>query len=571
MLLPLKIFKGLTLFLFVPFFCSGAFADSYTLHIDRLPQSLEGRHREGIGINGTSPGPLLRWREGEVVEIKVVNHLDRQTSIHWHGLILPYRMDGVPGISFDGIPAGETFVYRFKAQQSGTYWYHGHTDFQEQEGLYGPIVIEPLENKDPPSDRSYPILLADWTDENPRQIYSHLKAQSDYYNFDRVTALDFIKQVHQKGFSEAFSENLEWGSMRMNQTDLADVTGATYSYLVNGRGNLDPWIGEFKKGEVVRLHLINASAMTYFDVSIPGLEMLVIQSDGQPVQPLRTTRLRISVAETYDVLVRPEASHSYPIFAESLDRSGSAIGILTDDPNRRPAIPAKTPPQYLSVSEMMGGMHGMHGMSMAEDGTKEASEPMAMPMSAHEGMEDMDMSNTRIGAMASMTEKPSGMTMDHGGHQAHGAMAHDAPRPGIDYALEIDGYQPFKNRTAHSNARSYDHEIKLRLTGNMIRYIWSLDDVVYENAEPIRLKKGERVKITYINESMMNHPMHLHGMWQDLDNGQGDVIPRKHIINVRPGQTTSVYVDADAPGQWAFHCHLMYHMASGMFRKVIVE
>ena len=548
---------------------ASVYCGTYELRIHEIHQNIDGRSHVGVGVNGFSPAPLLHWKEGEDVEIKVINQMDRPTSIHWHGLILPYMMDGVPGISFDGIAPGKSFTYRFTLKQSGTYWYHGHTDFQEQEGLYGPIVIDPLENRDPPSDRSYPIVLSDWTDENPRRIFAKLKAQSDYYNFDRITVSDFLEEVRSKGFIEAFSENLEWGSMRMNQTDLSDVTGDTYSYLINGKGHQPPWIGEFKKGEVVRLHLINASAMTYFDVSIPGLEMLIIQSDGQFVQPVRTSRIRIAVAETYDVLVRPEAGHAYAVFAESLDRTGSAMGILTSDPNLRPETPKRTDPKYLDVNAMMGGMAGM---SMSEEGSKGSNETMAMPMASHADMSGMTMAKMD---MPHKKDNEPGVNknseMRHGDHDASTSMMRDGPVPGVDYPLEIEGYQPFKSEKAKPNSRSFDHEIKLRLTGNMMRYIWSLDDVVYDDAAPIRLKKGERVKITYINETMMNHPMHLHGMWQDLDNGQGERIPRKHTINVQPGQTTSVYVDVDAPGQWAFHCHLVYHMASGMFRKVIVE
>jgi CopA family copper-resistance protein len=545
------------------------FSGTYELRIHENHQTIDGRSHVGVGVNGFSPAPLLHWKEGEDVEIKVINQMDRPTSIHWHGLILPFMMDGVPGISFDGIAPGKSFTYRFTLKQSGTYWYHGHTDFQEQEGLYGPIVIDPLENRDPPSDRSYPIVLSDWTDENPRRIFAKLKAQSDYYNFDRITVSDFLEEVRSKGLIEAFSENLEWGSMRMNQTDLSDVTGDTYSYLINGKGHQPPWIGEFKKGEVVRLHLINASAMTYFDVSIPGLEMLIIQSDGQSVQPVRASRIRIAVAETYDVLVRPEAGHAYAVFAESLDRTGSAMGILTSDPNLRPETPKRTDPKYLDVNAMMGGMAGM---SMSEEGSKGSNETMAMPMASHVDMSGMTMA--KMDMLHKKDNEPGvnkNSEMRHGDHDASTSMMRDGPVPGVDYPLEIEGYQPFKSEKAKPNSRSFDHEIKLRLTGNMMRYIWSFDDVVYDDAAPIRLKKGERVKITYINETMMNHPMHLHGMWQDLDNGQGERIPRKHTINVQPGQTTSVYVDVDAPGQWAFHCHLVYHMASGMFRKVIVE
>lgn len=540
-------------FLFCFFLSGASSAGVYEIHIDSLRQGVEGRIRDGIGFNGQSPGPLLRWKEGEDVEIRVTNHLDRPSSIHWHGLILPYTMDGVPGISFEGIPPGSSFTYRFKVQQSGTYWYHGHSDFQEQEGLIGPIIIDPREAPDSPEIRDIPVVLSDWTDENPRRIYSKLKAQPDYYNFNRITVSGFMDQVRTKGFSAALSDSLGWGDMRMNQTDLADVTGYTYTYLINGGSASNPWIGRIKPDETVRLRLINASAMTYFDVRIPGLDLWVVGSDGQPIQPLRANSLRISVAETYDVIVHPKSGVAYPVFAESMDRSGYAMGVLTDNPKLKPVIPDPTPAKYPSLEDMMAYMgHSSHGKAGHEAHSSEGEKT--------QGSREL---------ASGMMHHGHDMTL-HGNPMKMGAIKGEIPP--LASALSVDDYAPIKPAASRApGSREFDRELKIRLTGNMSRYIWSMNDVVYEDAEPIRLKLGERIKITYINETMMNHPMHLHGMWQDLDNGDVGGFPRKHIISVKPGQTTSVFVEVDAPGAWAFHCHLVYHMASGMFRKVIVE
>ena len=534
-------------------------ARTYELNISRQAEKIENRDRDSVVVNGQSPAPLLKFKEGEEVTLKVTNQLDTDSSIHWHGLILPYDMDGVPDISFKGIPPGTTFTYQFKVQQTGTYWYHGHSGFQEQEGLLGPILIEPKDAPIIEGQKSFPIVLSDWTDEDPDRIYAKLKAQPDYYNYSRVTWSSFLDQVHKDGFVEALKENLAWGQMRMNQTDLSDVSGSTYTYLINGSPSSSPWKGLVKPGEPVKLHFINASAMTYFDVSVPGLDMTVIEADGQAIKPIQASRLRIAVAETYTVIVTPKPGIAYAIFAESLDRSGFALASLTPRADLLPEIPPRTPPQYLTVEEVMSS-HDMAGMGNREVIKKYPEEKTPMT-----NMEGMPMDHASMGHGPEMTSMAG---MDHTGMSEH-AMG---TMPGMEAKpIDLPDYSSLTSATDRNERKDYDREIKIRLTGNMVRYIWSIDDVVYEKAEPIRLKLGERIKLTYKNETMMNHPMHLHGMWQDIDVGKGGSNPRKHVINVKPGETRSVYVNVDAPGQWAFHCHLVYHMAAGMFRKVIVE
>lgn len=525
-------------------------AGTYNFTIERSPEAVGHRLRQSVLVNKSSPAPLLKWQEGEEVIINVTNKLDISTSIHWHGLILPYQMDGVPDISFPGIMPGETFTYKYKVNQAGTYWYHGHSGFQEQEGLLGPIIVEPKEKPPVAADRSYAIVLSDWTDENPTRILEKLKAQPDYYNNHRRTVGDFFQTVQDIGLIEAFKERFTWGQMRMNATDLADVTGYTYTFLINGKSTQEQWSGLFKAGEVVRLHFINASAMTYFDVRIPGLTMQVVQVDGQDIVPVSAAQFRMAVAETFDVIVRPDASKAYAIFAESLDRSGSVQATLTAKPELKPETPKPTPPTYLTAESMMKShtMAGHEGMDMGSASSMSQESPM-------DPEQKMTMGDNHAGMMHAAS--------------SHASMAmpmQDAPSQN----RVLDGYDWITSAQPHDN-RKADREIKVRLTGNMARYIWSIDDVVYEEAEPIRLKLGERVRFTYVNETMMNHPMHLHGMWQDLDVGRGPLNPRKHTINVKPGETTSVDVTVDASGEWAFHCHLVYHMATGMFRKVIVE
>jgi len=538
-------------------------AGTYDLVIDQKAVNVTGRERTALVANGSLPAPTLRWREGEEVTLRVTNRLDEPTSIHWHGIVLPYDMDGVPGISFPGIPPGETFTYRFKLRQSGTYWYHGHSAMQEQLGLMGAIIVEPVKGDTHTYDRDYMVILSDWSDEKPHRVLSKLKKQSDYYNFQKRTVFDFFRDLSDKGGKETLADRLAWGEMRMDPTDIADVTGYTYKFLVNGQTSEANWTALFKPGERIRLRFINGAAMTHFDVRIPGLKMRVIQADGQDVEPVDVDEFRIAVAETYDVLVEPRETRAYTIFAEAMDRSGYARATLAPRRGMRAEVPALRPRPLVSLAEM-GAAHGMnHGSS--DHGAHAATDHSPATETGTSGHEGHDMAGMDPAAMPDMNHAIS----SHASHEGH-AMA-DHGQEHADTGHRVLSYADLKSAEKHADWREPDREITLRLTGTMNRYIWSFNGKKYSEAEPIRLKYGERVRFTYINETMMNHPVHLHGMWQDLDNGKGPFNPRKHVVNVKPGETVHVDVPVDAPGEWAFHCHLVYHMETGMFRKIIVE
>ncbi len=519
-------------------------AEVYDITVDAIETDNGAFTREAVGFNGSSPGPVLRFREGEEVTINVTNNLDQSTSIHWHGLILPFEMDGVPTISFDGIAPGETFTYRFPIMQSGTYWYHSHSHLQEPDGAYGAIVIEPQEREPFRYDKDYVVLLTDQHPDSASRILRNLKMMPDYYNRQQRTFLDFFDDVEDDGLSATLDERSDWGAMRMMPTDIEDVQG--YVALINGHGPEQNWTALFEPGERVRLRFINASAMAYFDVRIPGLEMTVVQADGNNVQPVKVDEFRIAVAETYDVIVRPREDRAYTIFAESMGRTTYARGTLAPREGMQADVPELRDPPLLTMADMgmSGDMAGMdHGtMDMGSGG---------MDMSG-------DMAGMDHGAMAGMTPDPF--------YAAGGGLTPEAANGG-----KMLSYTDLKAQNPLYPDREATREIEIRLTGNMERYIWSIDGVTYADADPIRLQYGERVRFKFVNETMMTHPMHLHGMWSILDNGSGQWDPLKHVVSVAPGTTLYTETEVDAPGEWAFHCHLAYHAASGMFRKVIVE
>lgn len=521
--------------------CTSCIADTYPLSIGEKSINLLGKSQQAVLANGTLPAPTLHWHEGELVTLQVTNHLKEHTSLHWHGIILPYQMDGVPGISFDGIAPGETFTYQFKVQQHGTYWYHGHSGMQEQMGLYGALIIDPPHEHNP-VERDYVILLSDWPEADPHRTLARLKKQSDYYNFQKRTLFDVVRDIRQLGFANTMADRLAWGEMRMDPTDLADVTGANYRFLVNGHTPEMDWTALFAAGDKVRLRFINASAMTHFDIRIPGLKMRVTAADGQAVKPVEVDEFRIAVAETYDVLVEPQSDQAYSIFAEAMDRSGYASATLTPRSELKAAIPALRPLTLLTLNEM-GAMHGTHGTHDSADNTGTAPEQHSVDHAGHN---------------PAMADNP------------HAAHLHQMPMADIESYPTLS-YHQLSAAEPNTDWAPPDREITLRLTGNMKRYIWSFDDIKYADAEPIKVRYGEHIRFHYVNETMMNHPIHLHGLWQYLDNGKGPFNPKKHVINVKPGETVNVDVFADAEGEWAFHCHLLYHMDTGMFRKFVVE
>ena len=590
--------------------------NEFDLTIGKQAVNFTGAPRYATTVNGSLPAPVLRFKEGETVSLSVTNTLAEDSSIHWHGLILPTDMDGVPGLSFDGIKPGETYNYQFKVNQSGTYWYHSHSGFQEQTGLYGAIVIEPKEPAPYTYDRDYVVMLSDWTDEDPNDVYAKLKKMSHYYNFNERTLGDTWNDIKEKGIDATFQEREMWNVMRMSQTDISDVTGYTYSFLMNGVTPADGWKGLFKKGEKVLLRFINSAAMTFFDVRIPGLKMTVVAADGQYVQPITIDEFRIGVAETYDVIVEPEHDMAYTLFAQSIDRSGYARGTLTPDYSLIGEVPELDQVPLLTHGDMgMGGMdHSMHNMNssgkmndampnMADSGKMDhsmhnmgssekmdhsmhnmgSSEKMDHSMHNMGGSEKMDHSMHSMGGSekmdSSMSSSASGMTKHaETEYGPHVDMRADNPQYRLDdpgVGLRNNGrhvltYADLKNLNPTPDPREPTREIDLHLTGNMSRYMWSINGVKYSEADPIQLEYGERVRINFVNDTMMNHPMHLHGMWSDLETGDNNYLPRKHTIIVQPGAKISYRVTADAKGKWAFHCHLIYHML-GMFREVHVS
>lgn len=561
---------------------SAALAGTYNLTVDEVTIDTGEFTKTGIGYNGASPGPVLRFKEGEDVVINVTNNLSEDTSIHWHGLILPYQQDGVPGISYDGIAPGETFTYRFPIIQTGTYWFHSHSGFQEPDGAYGAIIIEPKKREPFRFDREYVVQLTDAHPHSGNRVMRNLKMSSDYYNRQQRTLFSFLNDAEEKGLDAALADRGAWGEMRMMPTDIEDVQG--YTPLINGKGPSQNWTGLFEPGERVRLRFINSSAMAYFDIRIPGLEMLVVQADGNNVQPVKVDEFRIAVAETYDVIVRPKEDKAFTIFAESMGRTAYARGTLAPREGMEADVPELREPPLLTMADMgmahgdMEGMdHGsMTGMDHSEMGT--ATHTMAdgtvMQGMNHEGGASMNHSMAD-GTMMQGSEHGGMEGMDHSGMTMKKADPYYAPGSGLTPSAANGGkflsYADLKAQAPLYEDREATREIELRLTGNMERYIWSLNGVKFSEAEPIRLQYGERVRFKFINETMMTHPMHLHGMWSILDNEKGKWDPIKHVVSVSPGTTVYMETEVDAPGQWAFHCHLSYHADSGMFRKVIVE
>ena len=596
------------------------------LVIDTLAFRVKGRTGHAIAVNGTVPGPTIRFREGQDAVIRVRNHLSESTSIHWHGVLLPPAMDGVPGVSFAGIPPGAEFTYRFPVRQSGTYWAHSHSGAQELLGLYLPLVIDPIEPEPLASQRDHVIMLSDWSFLAPGKIIDKLKKDAGYFNYQRRTPADLFHDAAQKGPASAIGERLTWAKMRMDPTDFADVTGATYHYLINGLSPDANWTGLFSSGERVRLRFIAAGAMSYFDVRIPGLRMTVIQADGQNVRPIEVDQFRIAPGETFDVLVQPE-DRAYTIFAESMDRSGYARGTLAPHAGMSAAVPSRRPRQVRTMADMgMGDMAGMEPKGknkgdvdmagMASPAVSPLLKP-APPVAANAdpsmaGMSGMDTptapaimtpiigsrpaagmkndTNLDGGGLAaergltlgSTGAYPPGSPAVSHGRDKHGSENSSVPmrlsnrlnEPGTGFTKK-DGkvltYADLASPNPQPDLREPTRAIELHLTGNMDRYEWSFDGKKYSEATtPIPFKRGERLRMILVNDTMMEHPIHLHGMWMELENGAGGNQPRKHTISVKPAERLSVAITPEEPGRWVLHCHLLLHMDLGMLRVVEV-
>ncbi|MCX2816845.1 MULTISPECIES: copper resistance system multicopper oxidase [unclassified Pseudomonas] len=622
----------------------------FDLYIGELPVNITGAARTAMAINGSVPGPILRWREGDTVTLRVRNRLKQDTSIHWHGIILPANMDGVPGLSFHGIAPDGMYEYKFKVHQNGTYWYHSHSGLQEQSGVYGALVIDAKDPEPFVYDRDYVVMLSDWTDEDPARVLSKLKKQSDYYNFHKRTVSDFVDDVSEKGWSAAVADRKMWAEMKMSPTDLADVSGYTYTYLMNGQAPNGNWTGMFKPGEKIRLRFINGSAMTYFDVRIPGLKMTVVAADGQYVKPVSVDEFRIAVAETFDVIVEPENEQAYTIFAQSMDRTGYSRGTLAVREGLQAPVPEVDPRPIIAMSDMgmdhgsMGGMDhgGMAGMDQGNMAGMDHSKMAGMDHGSMAGMDHSKMAGMDHGNMAGMDHskmagmdhgnmagmdhsKMAGMDhgstagmdhskmagMDHGNmagmdHSKMAGMGHEgmagmsgamqshptsetnnplvdmqtmSPTPKLNdpgIGLRNNGrrvltYADLRSTFIDPDGREPGRTIELHLTGHMEKFAWSFDGIKFSDAEPLRLKYGERLRITLVNDTMMTHPIHLHGMWSDLEDESGNFMVRKHTIDMPPGSKRSYRVTADALGRWAYHCHLLFHMEMGMFREVRVD
>ncbi|NWF35428.1 multicopper oxidase domain-containing protein [Mariprofundus sp. KV] len=495
-----------------------AMAAEYELTVDEKMVSFSGEQARALAVNGTIPAPTLYFKEGEEVVIRVRNRLSEPSSIHWHGLIIPSDMDGVPGLSFDGIPPGKSFTYRFTPQQSGTYWYHSHSGFQEQQGVYGAIIIEPADQSGSAVDRDYIVMLSDWTDENPNDVLKHLKSESDYYKKPRRDLVSFFSKLAAADAGQRqqmWRERRGFARMRMDPSDISDVTG--YTFLMNGQSSRDSWQAAVQPGERVRLRFINAAAASYFDVSIPGLVMSVVAADGQQVEPVSVDSFNIAIAETYDVIVElaPDSGpKAFTIFAQAMDRSGYVHGTLSTQTGLKAGIPAMDRRKVLKMDDVMPD-HAGHGSANGNH------------------------------------------AMDHHADHDHHAKPVKLSYSDLKSLEKTDG--------------DVTRELTIRLTGNMERYFWSFDDVKYAMAEPVEFEFGERVRVHLVNETMMHHPIHLHGLWQVLQNGQGPYAPKLHTIDVPPKQTVTVDVPVDNRGRWAFHCHILYHMATGMMREVRVK
>jgi len=558
----------------------------YDLALEYTPILVDGREGVFTAINGTVPGPLIHLREGDEVQLNVTNNLHDtdHASIHWHGLLVPFAMDGVPGINFSGIKPGDTYEYRFRVKQSGTYWYHSHSRFQEQTGAYGPLIIDPKDDEPFSYDRDYPVVLSDWSFEDPETIFRHINVAGHYYNYQQRTFGEFLEDVERRGFKATLGERMAWGRMRMSPVDLADVTGATYTFLMNGHSPDMNWTGLFNPGETIRLRFINASATTNYDVRIPGLDMEVVMADGKPVRPVSIHEFRIGVAETYDVLVRPRQDKAFTLFAESLDRSGYTRGTLAPEPGMESEIPPLRPRLARRLDDIGMGMMddsmfgGMDHGSMDNGSMDHGSMGNSAKQHGSTGHSDM-------GKAKKMMEHDPRIPGPNGpapfrpeGNRSNVAMVVMNPRYRLDepgLGLGDDGwrvltYEDLVSDAPQPYAETVDREMTINITANMERYMFSFDGRKFtEHPGPYLFRHNERLRLFLVNHTMMDHPIHLHGMWMQLENG-AEKLPFKHTILSKPGEVLSALITPIEKGDWAFHCHLLYHMEAGMFQVVRV-
>ena len=538
--------------------------DRFQLAIGQTPVNFTGTTALATTVNGSLPAPILRWREGDTITLQVANHLRDWSSIHWHGLILPANMDGVPGLSFDGIPPGGSYRYQFQANQSGTYWYHSHSLFQEQAGLYGAIIIDPREPAPYQFDREHVVLLSDWTDLDPAALFRRMKKDAGYDNYYRPTVGDLAREAREHGWRAALAERLMWDRMRMTPSDISDINGHTYTYLLNGTAPAGNWTGLFRPGEKVLLRFINGSAMTYFDVRIPGLKMTVVAADGQYIHPVTIDEFRIATAETLDVIVEPAGQDAFTLFAQDSGRTGFAVGTLAVRHGLHAPVPELDPRPLLTMDDMGHG-------GMDHSGTGHGAAGAGHDAHAGHGTVDAD---PHAGHGAGMQRHPAS---EDGNPLVDMQAMSLSPRlddPGV--GLRGNGRKVLTYSAMHSlfgdpDGREPSRTVELHLTGHMEKFAWSFDGLKFADAEPLRLHYGERMRITLVNDTMMSHPIHLHGLWSDLEDEHGRFQLRKHTVDIAAGTKRSYRVRADALGRWAYHCHLLYHMEAGMMREVRVE
>ncbi|HML93304.1 copper resistance system multicopper oxidase [Methyloceanibacter sp.] len=536
------------------------------LTIENSPFTVGGRTGKAITINGTLPAPLLRMREGDRVHLAVTNRLEEDTSIHWHGFLIPFDMDGVPGVSFPGIRPGQTFHYEFTLRQSGTYWYHSHSGLQEQAGHYGPVIIDPAAQDPVQYDREHVMVLSDWAFMSPERIFTQLKQEGGHFNRNNLTLFGLFNQRHNPAQDMSLEERVMWKRMTMDPTDISDVTGAIYTYLINGHGPQENWTGLFVPGERVRLRFINASAMTVFNVRIPGLPMTVVNADGENVRPVTVGEFQVSVAETYDVIVQPTRANAYTVVAEAVDRSGMGRATLAPRMGMAAAVPPLRPRPLLTMADMgMGGMGSMGGMDHGSMG--------GMNHGSSSGMDSMGRMNRR--KMRNPENAPPDVKVGVGVDMIAPMPKDRTGEPGLglkDVGHRVLTYRDLVALKPNKDQRRPSRYMEIHLTGNMERFMWSFDGKKFSSGvEPFRFALDERVRVTLVNDTMMQHPIHLHGHFMELVNGHPGHHPLKHTLNVLPGSKLSFDLTADNPGDWAFHCHLLYHMHAGMFNVVTVR
>ena len=564
--------------------------DRFDLTLSSLPVNITGTTRTATVINGSMPGPALRMREGDTVTINVTNRLAEPSSLHWHGILLPGDMDGVPGLSFRGIMPGQTFTYRFPVKQGGTYWYHSHSGGQEMTGMFGAMLLVPRDKEPYAYDRDYVVHLSDWSDEDAMTIVSNLKQQSDYYNLQQRTLGTFLQDVKQSGFRAALQDRMMWGQMRMSPTDILDVTGATFTYLINGLPPAANWTALFNPGEKVRLRFINSAGMTIFDVRIPGLPLSVVAADGNDVEAVQVDEFRIAPGETYDAIVQPRDA-AFTIFAQAQDRSGYARATLAPRAGMAAAVPPMDPRPLRTMKDMGMGAAHEHGGADGVDHSAHLAAAAAIDHSAHAAAPP-PMAATDHSAHAAMAAVSGAAAMI--GTAANNATGVDprslAGQVGVDNVavqpmdrlgepgtgLENNGrrvlvYTDLEALHPDPDTRPPERDIEFHITGNMERWVWGFDGKKFSEAPPVRIKRGERVRFVMINDTMMEHPMHLHGFLVSLENGLKANLPLKHTVTVKPGERASFIFTADTQAHWAFHCHLLLHMDTGMFRTVLIS